>query len=62
MGKAMAIQSAKSSNNPLTGVFGGARAYGTRAGKANLHTSRVNHATVDPGVLRHRESSTLIRL
>ncbi|KAL8839802.1 MAG: hypothetical protein Q9176_004205 [Flavoplaca citrina] len=57
MGKAIAIQSVKPSNNPLSGIFGGARAYGTRGGKANLHTSRVNHATVDPGVLRHRETT-----
>ena len=62
MGKAIAVQSAKPNNNPLSGIFGGARAYGTRGGKANLHTSRVNHATVDPGVLRHRETSTLICL
>ncbi|KAL8756130.1 MAG: hypothetical protein Q9199_003158 [Rusavskia elegans] len=56
MGKAMAIQSAKTGNNALNGVFGGARAYGSRSGKAMLHTSRVNHATVDPGLLRHRET------
>ncbi|KAL8671343.1 MAG: hypothetical protein Q9168_004153 [Polycauliona sp. 1 TL-2023] len=58
MGKAMAIQSPKSTNNALSGVFGGARAYGTRNAKAKLHTSRINHATVDPGVLRHRETTT----
>lgn len=59
MGKAMAIQSAKTGNNALNGVFGGARAYGSRSGKAMLHTSRVNHATVDPGLLRHRETREL---
>ncbi len=61
MGKALAIQSAKTGNNALNGVFGGARAYGSRSAKAKLHTSRVNHATVDPGLLRHRENRELIR-
>ena len=49
MGKAMAVQSARTGNVALNGVFGGVRAYG---GKAKLHTSRAQHATVDTGVLR----------
>ncbi|KAL8947381.1 MAG: hypothetical protein Q9222_006333 [Ikaeria aurantiellina] len=57
MGKAMAVQSAKMRNNALSGVFGGARAYGTFTGKAKLHTSRVNRATVDHGILRHRDNA-----
>ena len=56
MGKAMAIQTAKTGNTVLGGVFGGARAYGSFSGKAKLHTSRVNHATVDTSLLRHRDS------
>ncbi|KAI4165684.1 MAG: hypothetical protein LQ342_000626 [Letrouitia transgressa] len=57
MGKAMAVQSAKYRNSALGGVFGGVRGYGTwSGGKAKLHTSRVNHATVDHGLLRHREN------
>ncbi|KAL9612421.1 MAG: hypothetical protein Q9167_002969 [Letrouitia subvulpina] len=57
MGKAMAVQSAKYRNSALSGVFGGVRGYGTwSGGKAKLHTSRVNRATVDHGLLRHREN------
>ncbi len=53
MGKAIAVQSAKTSNNPLNGVFGGVRAYG---GKAKIHTSRVRHAQVAPDVLKCESS------
>ena len=49
MGKALAVQSARTGNTGLNGVFGGTRAY---SGKAGLHTSRAQHATVDTGVLR----------
>ena len=56
MGKAIAIQTAKTGSNGLAGVFGGARAYGTYSGKAKLHTSRVSNATVDYGVLRQRNN------
>ena len=47
----MAVQSAKSSNAGLGGVFGGVRAYG---GKAKLHTTRGQQATVDTDPLRRR--------
>ena len=53
MGKAMVVQSAKTSSNPLNGVFGGVRAYG---GKAKLHTSRTRHAQVSPDVLKRENS------
>lgn len=58
MGKAMAIQTAKTGTNALGGVFGGVRAYGSFSGngKAKLHTSRLNRATVDHGLLRHRDT------
>lgn len=61
MGKAMAVQGAKSGIPSLGGVFGGARAYG---GKAKLHTTRAQKATVDTGVLGHRDRglSTIIEM
>ena len=43
MGKAMAMQMAKTGNIGLNGAFGGARAY---SGKAKLHTTRAQHAVV----------------
>ena len=51
MGKAMALQGAKASNKSLGGVFGGTRAYKSKAG---LHTSRARQATVDADVMRRR--------
>lgn len=51
MGKAMAIQTAKTGHAGLGGVFGGTRAYRS---KANLHTSRIRQATVDTDVMRRR--------
>jgi 5-aminolevulinate synthase len=39
MGKALAVQSARSGNAALAGAFGGVRAYHSKAGKAKLHTS-----------------------
>ena len=59
MGKAMAVQSGKTSNNPLNGVFGGVRAYG---GKAKMHTSRTRHAQVAPDVLKNENSRMSYRL
>ena len=59
MGKAMAVQSAKTGKVGLNGVFGGARAYG---GKAKLHTSRAHHATVDTGVLRRDTNGMVVNL
>lgn len=56
MGKAIAVQSAKTGNNALRGAFGGVRAYGTYSARAKLHTSRANLATVDHGLMRHRET------
>ena len=51
MGKAMAAQSAKTGHPGLGGVFGGVRAYG---GKAKLHTTRTQYATVDGETVPHR--------
>ena len=49
MGKALAVQTARTGTSGLGGVFGGVRAY---SGKAKLHTTRAPHATVDAGILR----------
>lgn len=55
MGKAMNAQAAKNGTNPLTGVFGGARAYG---GKAKIHTSRPQKASVESDMLRDESHGT----
>lgn len=44
MGKALAVQSARSGNSALAGAFGGVRAYHTRVGRARLHTSTPKEA------------------
>ena len=49
MGKALTIQSARSGAAGLAGVFGGTRAYKS---KANMHTTPARHATVSPEVLQ----------
>ena len=51
MGKAMAVQTAKTGHPGLCGAFGGVRAYG---GKAKLHTTRYNYATVDNDTVPHK--------
>ena len=56
MGKALAIQTAKTGNCGLTGTFGGTRAYRS---KASLHTTRTQHATVTGDALRRRETGWL---
>ncbi len=55
MGKAMNAQAAKSGSNPLNGVFGGVRAYG---GKAKIHTSRSQKASVTSDMLRDEPHGT----
>lgn len=44
MGKALAVQSARSGNHALSGAFGGVRAYHTRVNRAKLHTSAAKEA------------------
>jgi 5-aminolevulinate synthase len=39
MGKALAVQSARSGSAALAGAFGGVRAYHSRVNRAKLHTS-----------------------
>lgn len=53
MGKAMAVQSAKTGHCALNGAFGGSRAYG---GKAKIHTSRSHQASVAPDVVKREEN------
>ena len=44
MGKALAVQSARSGNTALSGAFGGVRAYHSRVNRAKLHTSASKEA------------------
>ena len=54
MGKALAVQSAKSNNALLGGVFRGTRAY---TGKAEMHTARVQRAMmVEPNLESERRN------
>ncbi|MCJ1320220.1 mitochondrial 5-aminolevulinate synthase [Xylographa vitiligo] len=54
MGKALAVQSAKTGYSGLGGVFGGTKGYKS---KASLHTTRASLATVNPGVFeRHGDA------
>lgn len=56
MGKAMAVQIAKTGPPGLGGLFGGKRHYG---GKAKLHTTRPEHATVRIEPLKHLDDGML---
>ena len=49
MGKALTVQSSRNGAAGLGGVFGGTRAYKS---KANMHTTPARHATVSPDMLR----------
>lgn len=44
MGKALAVQSARSGNSALAGAFGGVRAYHSRVSRAKLHTTSSKEA------------------
>lgn len=44
MGKALAVQSAGAGNAALAGAYGGVRAYHSKTGRANLHTSTPKEA------------------
>jgi 5-aminolevulinate synthase len=44
MGKALAVQSARSGSSALAGAFGGVRAYHSRVNRAKLHTSMPKEA------------------
>ncbi|ORY17657.1 5-aminolevulinate synthase-like protein [Clohesyomyces aquaticus] len=56
MGKALAVQSARTGNSALAGAFGGARAYHTRVPRAKLHTTTAKEAqAVDMENLRAKQ-------
>lgn len=58
MGKALAVQSARTGNSALAGAFGGARAYHTRVSRARLHTSTPKEAqAVDIESLRSKQGT-----
>jgi 5-aminolevulinate synthase len=60
MGKALAVQSARTGNHALAGAFGGARAYSTRVSRARLHTSSPKEAqAVDIESLRSKQGTLL---
>jgi 5-aminolevulinate synthase len=59
MGKALAVQSARSGNSALAGAFGGARAYHSRVNRAKLHTSTPKEAqTIEIENLRAKQGTT----
>lgn len=61
MGKALAVQSARSGNTALSGAFGGVRAYHTRVNRAKLHTSTPKEAqAVDIESLRGKQGKIQI--
>ncbi|KZM19491.1 5-aminolevulinate synthase [Ascochyta rabiei] len=47
MGKALAVQSARTGNSALAGAFGGVRAYHSRVNRAKLHTTAHKEAHVE---------------
>jgi 5-aminolevulinate synthase len=60
MGKALAIQSARTGNTALAGAFGGVRAYHSRANRAKLHTSAPKEAQAfEIENLRTQQGTTL---
>jgi 5-aminolevulinate synthase len=59
MGKALAVQSARSGNSALAGAFGGVRAYHSRVDRAKLHTSTPKEAqAIDLESLRAKQGTT----
>ncbi|KAG8630227.1 hypothetical protein KVT40_001846 [Elsinoe batatas] len=54
MGKALAVQSARSANSILSGAYGGTRAYASRVPRAGLHTTQRQEArAVEPERRKH---------
>jgi len=56
MGKALAVQSARSGNSALAGAFGGVRAYHTRVNRAKLHTTAHKEAHVETERVRSQQA------
>lgn len=57
MGKALAVQSARSGNSALAGAFGGVRAYHTRVNRAKLHTTAHKEAHVETERVRSQQGT-----
>lgn len=53
MGKALAMQSARSGNAALAGAFGGVRAYHAKVDRAKFHSAASKEAQVDVGINRN---------
>jgi 5-aminolevulinate synthase len=63
MGKALAVQSARSGNSALAGAFGGVRAYHSRVNRAKLHTSTPKEAqTVEFKDVRAQQGTTRLSI
>lgn len=61
MGKALAVQSARTGNAALAGAYGGARAYHSKVPRATLHTTAPKEAqAVDVGSARHQAGMSFI--
>lgn len=60
MGKAMAVQAAKSFKTPLRAPYSPARRFGDYGGKARLHTSGVPLATVDTAMIQDKADGMTI--
>lgn len=63
MGKALAVQSARTGNTVLAGAFGGTRAYHAKVGhRARLHTSSSKEAqAVDVASVRRERGTSQLR-
>jgi 5-aminolevulinate synthase len=63
MGKALAVQSARSGSAALAGAFGGVRAYHSRVNRAKLHTSTPKEAqTIEIDNLRAKQGTIHISI
>jgi 5-aminolevulinate synthase len=63
MGKALAVQSARSGSSALAGAFGGVRAYHSRVNRAKLHTSTPKEAqAIEMENLRGQQGTTHSRV
>ena len=57
MGKALAVQSARSANSALAGAFGGVRAYHGKVDRAKFHSTASKEAQVNVGLNRSGEGT-----
>jgi 5-aminolevulinate synthase len=60
MGKALAVQSARSGNSALAGAYGGMRAYHSKVDRANFHSATPKEArAVDIGAIRQEQGKQI---